>query len=214
MSPRPSKPPKKPRGVIVWDFDGVLFDIERFRKAAERIFETHGVPPRVFQAAILRIRKEGGPFSVARAVRMMRARGVSVKEKTIRKTLHNHLVITRYFTAPTDIFLQRLRNRGFIHIILSSGASSYQHKKIRVGCGKKFIRHFVKISTTKKPKFIYLRKLARKYPHTAIFFIDDTKKNLELVKKHVPGIITVHYSNAFGASLKNLEKKILLHVKK
>lgn len=213
MSPRPSKLPKKPRGVIVWDFDGVLFDIERFRKAAERIFETYGVPPAIFQAIVLQIRKEGGQFSVARAVRMMRARGVSVKEKSIRKALHIHLAVTRYFAAPTDIFLQRLRNLGFIHIILSSGASSYQHKKIRVGCGKKFIRHFTKISTTRKPKFIYLRKLARRYPYTTIFFIDDTKKNLELVQKHVPGIITVHYSNVFGASLKNLEKKIL-HVKK
>lgn len=205
---------KRIRGIIVWDFDGVLFDIERFRKASERIFETHGVTPAIFQAVVLQIRKEGGQFSVARAVRMMRARGVSVKEKSIRKALHNHLAITRYFTAPTDIFLQRLRNLGFIHVILSFGASSYQHKKIRVGCGRKFIRHFIKISTTKKPKFIYLKKLARKYPHTAIFFIDDTKKNLELVQKHVQGIITVHYSNIFGASLKNLEKKILLHVKK
>lgn len=205
---------KRIRGIIVWDFDGVLFDIEKFRKNAEHIFEKHGVPPRVFQAAILRIRKEGSPFSVARVVHIMRSLGTSVKEHTIRKALHNHLAITRYFTAPTDIFLQRLRNLGFIHVILSFGASSYQHKKIRVGCGRKFIRHFIKISTTKKPKFIYLKKLARKYPHTAIFFIDDTKKNLELVQKHVPGIVTVYYSNIFGASLRNLERKILLYVKK
>ena len=205
---------KRIRGIIVWDFDGVLFDIERFRKNAERIFEKHGVPSAVFQAVILRIRKDGGQFSVARAIRIMRSLGVSVKERAIRKTLHNHLAITRYFAAPIDIFLRRLRNLGFMHIILSLGASSYQHKKIRVGCGKKFIRHFIKISTTKKPKFIYLKKLARKYPHTIIFFIDDTKKNLELVKEYVSEIVTIHYSIILGTSLKNLEKKILSHVKK
>jgi len=214
MSPRRSSFPKKPRGVIVWDFDGVLFDIERFRKNAEHIFEKYGVPPAVFQAAIFRIRKEGGQFSVARSFRIMRSLGASVKEKTIRKALHNHLALTRYFAAPTDIFLRRLRNLGFMHIILSLGAPSYQHKKIRVGCGKKFIRHFAKISTTRKPKFIYLKKLARKYPHTTIFFIDDTEENIQLVQKHVPEIVTVHYSNISGVSLKNLERGILLHVKK
>src|SRR3989344_1308172 len=76
---------KRIRGIIVWDFDGVLFDIERFRKNAEHIFEKYGVPPAVFQAAILRIRKEGGQFSVARSFRIMRSLGASVKEKSIRK---------------------------------------------------------------------------------------------------------------------------------
>src|SRR3990167_8393418 len=184
MSPRRSNSPKKPRGVIVWDFDGVLFDIERFRKNAEYFFKKYGVPPAVFQAAILRIRKEGGQFSVARSISIMRSLGASVKEKTIRKALHNHLALTRYFAAPTDIFLRRLRNLGFMHIILSLGASSYQHKKIRVGCGKKFIRHFAKISTTRKPKFIYLKRLGKKNPHKPFFFKDAKKKIFGFYKKH------------------------------
>lgn len=204
---------KRIRGIIAWDFDGVLFDIERFRTSAERIFAAYGVLPSVFRTAILRIRKEGGPFSVARAFRIMRSLGAPVKERVIRKAFHDHLAATRYFTAPTDTLLGRLRSAGFIHIILSFGASSYQRKKIRVGCGEKFIRHFTKISSTHRPKFLYMKALARRYPKTPIFFVDDTKKNLELVKKYVPEVVTIFYSNLADASLKMVEKSILRHAR-
>jgi phosphoglycolate phosphatase-like HAD superfamily hydrolase len=203
----------KRKGIIVWDFDGVLFDTERFRNEAEKIFQKYGVLPSIFKTTILQIRKGSSPFSTARAFRIMRSLGAVIKEKSMRSALHNHLAVTRYFTAPVDVLLRRLKSFGFGQMILSSGASSYQYKKIRVGCGKKFISYFEKIMITKRPKYATLLKIQKKYLGTPVIFIDDTKENLELVKKHVHGIKTIYYSNLSGKSLVHLEEEILKHAK-
>lgn len=202
------------KGIIVWDFDRVLFDTERFYQGAEKIFKKYGVPPTRLWEMVLRIRKEGSSFSIARALRIMREWKIIVPEKGVRRDLHKHLAETNYFTSDTDALLHRLRKRGFLHMILSTGAASYLHKRIRVGCGKRFIRHFVRISATRKPKHLTLLKIQRKYRGLPLFFVDDTLKNLELANKYVPGIITIYYSTTSGKALSHVEKRILRYAQR
>lgn len=209
-----SRGTKHPRGIIVWDFDRVLFDTERFYRGAEKILKKHGVPPAQFWKMVFQMRKEGGQFSIARVLRILREWKILVPEKKIRREIHDHLFITNYFTTDTDVLLHRLRKQGFIHMILSAGATSYLRKRVQVGCGKKFIRHFAKIIATRKPKHLVLLKIRKNYPQLPLFFIDDTAKNLRLAGKHVPGIITFYYSTTSGKPLRYLENKILNYAKK
>lgn len=210
MSPRRRQPSRKPRGVIVWDFDRVLFDTELFYRGAKEIFKKYGVPPPLFWKMVLTIRKKKYPFSTARALHILRQWKIKIPEKKIRKEIHSHLALTNYFTADTDALLHRLRKRGFNHIILSSGAASYLRKRVLVGCGERFARHFVKISATIKPKHSSLKKLAEQYSPLPIFFVDDTKSHIELVEKYVPRIVTIHYTHRW--SLRKVERTILAHL--
>lgn len=203
---------KKARGIIVWDFDRVLFDTERFYRGAKIIFKKYGVPSARLWRVVLKIRKDGGPFSTARALRILRDWKFMVPEKKIRKEIHNHLAATDYFTSETDALLHRLRRHGFIHIILSHGASSYFHKRVRVGCGEGFIRHFPGIFATHRPKHLFLLKLVRRYPALPIFFVDDTDKHIKLVWQNVPKVKALHYTK--GWTLKKVEKSILSAIKK
>lgn len=204
----------KPKGVLIWDFDRVLFDTERFYRAAENIFKGHGVDKKLLWRAVLRVRKSKVPFSVAHILHILRGWKVKISEKKLRKEIHNHLALTNYFTSDADAMFHRLRKQGLINIIVSFGASSYLRKRILVGCGRKFARHFTGIFSTRKPKYLILKKISRKYVAAPILFIDDTKTHLELVQKHIPGIITIHYSNASSrSSLERLEKKILHYAK-
>lgn len=207
MTKFPDKKLEKCRGIIVWDFDGVLFDYEYFSRRAEKIFEKHGIPPRIYQKTIQEIRRKSNNFSAALAIRLMRGYGFSVPEKKIRKDLHAHLAATQYFSSRTDTFLHDLRRRHFRHIILSWGAASYQHKKINVGCGEEFRRHFVKIVTTRKDKFLFLKNLVRQYPDMPIFFVDDKWEHIALVKKHVSQVHAIHYTPAH--SLQRVKKEVL-----
>lgn len=203
---------KRTRGIIVWDFDRVLFDTELFYRGAKEIFKKCGVSPQLFWKVVLKIRREKHPFSLALALHILRQWKIKIPEKKIRKEIHNHLALTNYFTADTDALLHRLRKRDLHHIILSSSAASYLRKRVLVGCGERFAHHFVKIFATRRPKHLSLKKLAERYSPLPIFFVDDNKSHIELVKKYVPSIMTIHYIQ--GWSLRKVERTILAHLGK
>ena len=203
---------KRCRGIIVWDFDRVLFDTELFYKEAKKIFKKHGVSAMLLWRAVFKIRKDKGTFSMAHVLRILRKWKVVVPEKKIKREIHHHLVITKYFTADTNAILSRLQRYGFLHMVLSYGAASYLHKRVRVGLGKEFMRHFVKISATRKPKYLFFEKLIRRYQALPVFFVDDTKNNIDLVKKNAPSVITIYHGRA--SSLKKVERIILSYAYK
>lgn len=199
------------KGIIVWDFDRVLFDTERFYKGAEKIFKKFGVPAEALGEAVLKVRNEGDPFSVALILKILRERGYVIPGKKIRKEIHNHLRDTKYFPQATDTLLHRLRKKGVLHMILSHSTPSYLYKKVKVGCGERFLRHFAKIYATSIPKYVLLKKLSRRFS-LPVFFVDDTAEHIKLVKENVPKIKTLHYKE--GWSLKKVERIILASLKK
>jgi phosphoglycolate phosphatase-like HAD superfamily hydrolase len=202
---------KRVRGIIVWDFDRVLFDTDRFYRGAEKIFKKFGVPPQALWAAVLKVRRDGDYFSVARVLRILREMGYAIPDKKIRKEIHNHLRDTKYFPQSADALLHRLRKRGILHIILSHSSSSYLRKKIKVGCGERFLRNFVKIYATRISKYILLKKLSRRFS-LPIFFVDDDRRHIELVKEHARKINALHYAK--GWSLKKVERTVIASLKK
>lgn len=213
MSPHQSKPPKKPRGVIVWDFDGVLFDAKQFRIDNRSRWVAHGVPERIILEVIEGIRGRRKHFSVSEFLRGLRKKGYRFSKAFARSVFHGHLMNNTYYAPETDRLLDRLRQKGFIQMILSMGSAPFQYKKMRVGCGRTFSRHFVKIVVTKKPKYLTLAQLKRRFSGVPFLFIDDTKEHLLLAKRHVPGIQVIHYSNASKRTIRDLEQRILLYAK-
>ena len=199
---------KKPKGVIVWDFDGVLFDTKRLVRDHEKIFSEQRVAPAELRRAAVLLKKKGEPFSIAGLVRILRHNKVLFSEKSVRRALHKNLLKYQYVSPETEKTLHYLRRLGFLHIILSFGSAPFQYQKIKSGCGKKFIEHFTKVLVTKKPKFIFLRCILRRYPALPIFFIDDKEEHIALVRKHLPQILALHYKKSW--SVKKVASLVLV----
>lgn len=205
------KKPKNPRGIIVWDFDGVLFDTKRLVRDHEKIFSEHRVAPAELRRSAALLKKSGEPFSIAGLARILRRNKVLFSEKFIRRALHRNLVKYQYVPAETEKTLHYLRRLGFVHIILSFGSAPFQYKKIKAGCGKKFFEHFTKILVTKKPKFVSLKRILQKYPALPVFFVDDKEEHIALVRKHLPQISALHYKK--GWSVKKVAHLVLAKTK-
>jgi hypothetical protein len=205
---------KRCRGIIVWDFDGVLFDTQRYKMHNGLAWKKRGVPEKMINEVLDDIRSGNRYFSIAEFVRTLRKKGILLSEKFVRKTFHHCLIENEYYSSRTDRLLHRLRKAGFLQIILSTGNSSFQRKKMFVGCGVNFRKHFAGIFVTTRPKFLLLSKICKRFAGLPLLFIDDTRENLELAKRHVPGIITIYYSNLSGRSLLSLEREILKYAKK
>ncbi len=197
---------KKPKGVIVWDFDGVLFNTKRLVRDHEKIFSEHRVVPAELRLAVALLKKSGEPFSIARLMRILRKNRVLFFEKPIRRALYRNLLKYQYVSSETEKTLHHLRRLGFIHIILSFGSAPFQYRKIKAGCGKKFLEHFTEVLITKKPKHIFLKRVLRKYPALPLFFIDDKEEHIALVRKHIPQISALHYKK--GWSVKKVARLV------
>lgn len=202
------------KAVIIWDFDGVLFEIDRFRKDNRLQFIRHGVPEMAILRAIEYIRKGGKNFSGSEFARGLKKNRFAMGDKSVRRILYDGLLANNYYSENTDKLLHRLKEAGFRQMILSMGSAPYQRRKMAIGCGASFENHFEKIMVTKRPKYFTLAKIFRQYAGQRIIFIDDTKNNLDLVRKYVPGITAIYYSNKNQKSLKALENKIFHYAKR
>ena len=211
MSGNPVKNLKKCRGIIVWDFDGVLFDIKRFKEDNSAVFKKHGVSAEFYEKMREKMRNGKIIFSISGAVRMLRRMRLKLSERKIRQELHNLLSSGAYLDPSADKLLHKLRKAGFCHMILSFGTQAFQYKKIHVGCGHTFRRHFWKMRVTRQPKFLFIKKIIKSYPETPAFFIDDTKEHIDLVKKNLPRVKTVFYTGR--KSLKEVARLILKNAK-
>lgn len=207
-----AKQAKRVKGIIVWDFDRVLFDTDRFYRGVEKIFKICGISAADFERAVLQVRREKMGFSTSRALRILRAMGLIIPEKRIRNEIREHLLETDYYASSTDAILHRLQGRHLVNVILSHGSPAYVHSRIRVGLGAKFTSNFVRICATQRPKHLFFKKLVRRYPDLLVFFVDDIRDNIKLIKKYVPSVITIHYAENW--SLKKVEKAILRYVRK
>ena len=205
---------RKVKGIIVWDFDGVLFEMERYRQDSRRAYINLGIPEEIILDILAGLHKRKENFSIARFIQELRKRKVGISGRKIYKVNHTNLEEGDYYSPKMDALLYRLNRIGFRQMLLSFGSAPYQRKKMFFGCSAFFPKHFAKIMITSRPKYFMLLRVKKKYQNTPLIFIDNTKKNLELAQIHVLGVRTIHYSNLSGVSLKNLEKKILLYAEK
>ncbi|QQG44960.1 MAG: hypothetical protein HYW89_03045 [Candidatus Sungiibacteriota bacterium] len=198
--------PKKRKGIIIWDFDRVLFNTEKYFQDNAQVFRTYNIPEDALRHAVDNINNSDATFSTAALCRELKKMGLYCPVSRARRTVNQSLSRYRYIDAAADQLLHRLKRRGFIHFLLSFGNGAYQGKKIKIAGGKT-LRHFEKLIVTGKPKHVFIKRIARRYFDLPIFFIDDTRSHIELVQKYIPRVCTIHYSGRL--SLRDVERTIL-----
>lgn len=149
------------------------------------------------------------PFSTTFFLENLRKNGVRFAERSLRGEFRKLLAKYQYLDPNVERLLHMLRKRGFKNIILSWGNAPYQYQKIRTACRASFLRHFSKIIVTTKHKYAAIEKLMRRFPQVQTFFIDDSKEHIGLVKKHVPSVITLHFTK--NRSLNDVKREVLRH---
>lgn len=170
--------PKTCSKVIVWDFDGVLFNAAKFRRDNEKFFRKEGVPAGLIESEYQKKKERGGFFSISWVATMLQRKGYKISEEKIRKDFYQRLSSGAYAPKDIDRVLRRLKKKRFCHLILSLGSTPFQYKKINTGYGKFFKRHFSKIKITPKPKWVFLKKIQKKNPDLRIFLSMIQKKIL------------------------------------
>ena len=185
----------------------MLFDIKKFREGNYALFRKYGVQTPTIKSMRDQIRKKKILFSVAAALRIIKKSGTTIPLKKFRQEFYRTLSSQNYLYKDADRILHGLKRLGFCHFILSFGSTVPQYRKMRLGCGRGFTRHFKKIMVTSGPKHPFLNKLARRNHGIHTFFIDDTKEHIDLVKKYVPQVKTIFYTNK--KSLKDVARFVL-----
>src|SRR3989338_7449233 len=87
----PEKTLKGVKGIIVWDFDGVLFDIKTVRQENDALFRKYGVSDAAIKKMRDRIRKKKMFFSVVSALRVLKKSGMHVPLVKFRREFYRTL---------------------------------------------------------------------------------------------------------------------------
>ena len=98
----------KCRGIIVWDFDGVLFDIKKFREGSYALFRKYGVQTPTIKSMRDQIRKKKILFSVAAALRIIKKSGTTIPLKKFRQEFYRTLSSQNYLYKDADRILHGL----------------------------------------------------------------------------------------------------------
>lgn len=208
---------KKVKGIIVWDFDRVLFDTDTLIRDREKVMQRHGVPPQKIRTAYkflmnLIDKTAKRPFSTTFFIETLKREKVLLKQNTLREDFRKLLIKYQYLDPAADRLLHDLRKRGFLHIMVSWGSAPYQYRKIHTACSASFLRHFARVIVTTRPKYIILKKITHRFPTIQTFFIDDSKEHIGLVKAHLPNVVALHFTS--GKSLQGARQEILRRVRR
>lgn len=202
---------KKIKGIIVWDFDGVLFETKRFKRNIGRFLKKYGVSELEIRTTENDLRKKNIPFSFLKLLRTLSENHRVPSAHVLEKHMTALLQARCYCDANAMRVLRKLTNQGFLHIMITFGAETVQLKKIYTGCGKTLCRNFSKVIVTQKEKFTVLKKIRQQYKSLPIYFIDDFKKNIILARKHVHRVIALHYTAR--SSLNKTGERVYAHQK-
>lgn len=196
------------QGVIIWDLDHVLFDTERFALNNRKSFFRWGIPVSVVKMVREELRRKKKHFTPRAISNFLRHRGYNISERETRTIIHGNLSSYNYLFQNVDRVLDELKRKNFRHFIVSFGHPLFQRRKIHTGCGENFGRHFESIFVTSRgSKYRVIRRIVKKFPGNPVFFIDDTKEHIDLVRRHVPNVHAIHYTPAH--SLQKVRKEIL-----
>jgi len=185
---------QKLKGIIVWDFDRVLFDTDRMVDDNNEIFAKYDISPELIRSILDKANIQEGPFSWALLVRRLKNKKKGVPLNSIKREMQSNLLSGRYVRSEASKVLKNLKSNGFANMLLSFGSPPYQYQKIKKGCGPQFCRYFDETAVTLGKKYLKFRSLVKKFSNIPIFFIDDTNEHLAMVKKHTPSVHTLQYS--------------------
>ena len=176
--------------MIILDFDGVLFNDERFKRDYWRLFRRAGIPHRIRQDAYEESKKQhrGGyrhDLHLALIQKRIPTFRILGMERDIWKLLKRS---NDYLYQDAKTFLRYWKSEGEPLALVSSG-NEFQKEKIRAsGIARLF---FVAIVADTSDKVNPIRTLLKRVRSERIFFIDDRKNVLEAVKQNFPHMTVI-----------------------
>lgn len=171
--------------ILILDFDGVLFDGEKFKKDYLRIFRDAGIASDDVRMAYRAGRAHPKGYHhvlTHRAVPHIDAQELALR---IRALLDK---APRYLYPDTKKFL-RWCGRERIALAIVSRGPAFQKKKIAASGIARSFKKIVVISEGAKSAAI--QKIMHAYPHDTTVFVDDTKDVLDEVKQSLSAITAV-----------------------
>ncbi len=182
---------KKIRVTIISDFDGVLFDIGRFKRDYARVFSAAGIPIRDYERTYKKAKKETrGVYDMAQHAAFLKQKYPAARDLRVR--IAEFLARSRqYLHRDAMPFLLWCASERVPVVIVSAG-SSFQRKKINESGIRSRARS---LFITRTPsKINALRGIMRQNPQDVFFYLDDLPAALEEVRKNFPEIKTIRIS--------------------
>lgn len=176
--------------MIILDFDGVLFDDERFKRDYWRLFRRHGVAHRIHQAAYAESKAmHRGGYRHDLHLSFIRKRVPAFKIADAQRDIHKLLAgSAAYLYRDAKPFLRHWKSKGETLALVSSG-NAFQKRKVRASGLSPFFRATVVADTTDKVDPV--RTLVRGSRAARAVFIDDRKNFVDAVKRNFPRILVV-----------------------
>ncbi|MBI2053366.1 MAG: HAD family hydrolase [Candidatus Sungbacteria bacterium] len=171
--------------ILILDFDGVLFDGEKFKQDYLRIFSDAGIASDDVRMAYRAGRTHPKGYHHVLTARV--APHINAKELA-RRTQALLDKSPRYLYPDARQFLQWCRRTGITLAIVSRGPA-FQKKKITASG---IARSFKKITVIPMgPKSEAVHAIMRAHPRHHATFVDDTAEVVDEVKRSLPTLTAV-----------------------
>lgn len=210
MTSRRTKQQKKPRALVIWDFDRVFFHTDELNEDVAAFLESQGIPKEKFYKAYRTLRRTGATITYRKVLSALGSFGKKVSERRLQEERTRLLRSGRYFADEGKATLTFLRDQKVSQVLVSFSDPRFQKHKIVHGCGASFLRFFEEVVITKKDKDGIIRRILRKYPEgIPTFFIDDEEKHIRAIRESFPQIHAIHFRNMKLTNVQRTIKKRL-----
>ena len=177
--------------MIISDFDGVLFNDQRFKAAYRRLFVRSGIPASIHEVAYSEAKKAhaSGAYRHAKHIAIVRQKMPKINPRVMEKKIHALLARSGTYLYPDATpFLKYLHARGEKLALVSSGFA-FQKKKVAASGLKHFFRPAV--VTPISLKVAPVGKIVKAFPREQIVFMDDRIEVVDAIKHAFPRIFVI-----------------------
>ena len=182
--------------MIISDFDGVLFDTERFKADQMRIFRALGISQSVQRTAYLGVKARHGGYRHDLHYAAIKKAIPSFDPQDIQEKMDALLLRSgRYLYSDAKPFLAYWKRRKQKVALVSSGFA-FQKKKVAASGLRPFFHPAV--VTTSEFKVEPVRAIVKKNPGERVVFMDDRKEVVDAIKKHFPSVFVIQVVRRSG----------------
>lgn len=171
--------------MIICDFDGVLFDGEKFKKDYSSIFAGFGISARAYSAAYRKGKSHPKGFHHALTRRFAEKLDIHVFPARMEALLKKS---PRYLYSDAKDFLRKCLKEKITLVLVSTGPA-FQKRKITTSGIAHFFKKVVVIRDASKAAAI--KKIIRAFPKERVIFVDDTAEVVDGVKREVRSIFAI-----------------------
>ena len=176
--------------IYILDFDGVIFDDQRFKKDFRRVFLDHGITHEAYENTYHDTKEaRKGTYELNTHLKIIADEYVTIDHKALRKDIMALVARSRrYIFADAKTFFMEAQKKGHPLFLISTGDLIFQKEKISASGISSFFSKVMIIRVSQKS--LALDKIKKSTDAGEIIFIDNDNNVIDDIKKHHP-LITV-----------------------